>query len=328
MTILITGGAGFIGSCLAAALERAGRDVAICDDFGAGEKWRNVARRRLADVVAPADLPAWLDAHGSGLEAVLHMGAVSSTTERDVDLILEANYRLTLRLWSWCAERGVRLIYASSAATYGDGAAGFGDDSAPAALARLRPLNAYGWSKHLLDRKVVDLVGRGEPAPPQWAGLKFFNVYGPNEWHKGGQQSVVPQILGQIRQTGAARLFKSYRPDVADGEQKRDFVWIDDVTDVMIWLLDNPDVSGIFNVGSGRARSFVDLAHAVFAAMDRPPAVEFIDMPEGLRERYQYFTEAPLARLRAAGFRAPTTSLEEGVRRYVQESLLAEDPYR
>lgn len=327
--ILVTGGAGFIGSCLLAALEARGvAGLVVCDRLGRDEKWRNIAKRDLADIVAPETLPAWLEGHGHGLQAIVHLGAVSSTVESDVDLILESNFRLTMRLWHWCARQGVRLIYASSAATYGDGSAGFDDAGDPASLARLRPLNAYGWSKHLADRRIAAFVAAGEPRPPQWAGLKLFNVYGPNEYHKGGQQSLVPQLHRQIRAEGTARLFRSYRPDFPDGGQLRDFVWVDDAVAVMLWLLDRPEVSGLFNVGSGRARSFADLARAVFRAMGLEPAIAYVDMPERLRERYQYLTEARLERLRATGCPLQPTPLEEGVRRYVEDYLDGPDPYR
>jgi ADP-L-glycero-D-manno-heptose 6-epimerase len=326
--ILVTGGAGFIGSNLVWALERQGRRVAVCDRLGTGEKWRNLRGRDLVDLIAPAQLDAWLDAEGDRLDAILHLGAVSSTVERDADLIVESNLRLTLHLWRWCARHAVRFIYASSAATYGAGEHGFDDSGDRAALARLVPLNAYGWSKHLTDRRIARLIEDREPRPPQWVGLKLFNVYGPNEYHKGGQQSLVPQLVRQIAETGMARLFRSYREGCADGDQQRDFVWIDDVIDVVGWLLEHPEVCGLLNVGSGRARSFNDLARAVFAAMGRPERIEYIEMPQALRATYQYFTEAPLARLRAAGWDGQTTPLEEGVRRYVQEHLLRDDPYR
>ncbi|HMR32582.1 MAG TPA: ADP-glyceromanno-heptose 6-epimerase [Geminicoccaceae bacterium] len=326
--ILVTGGAGFIGSCLLAALEQRGHALVVCDQLGRDDKWRNIARRGLADIVAPAGLPAWLGAAGRELEAVFHLGAISSTVETDADLIVESNFRLTMRLWDWCAGHGVPLIYASSAATYGDGSDGFQDGEDPVAMARLRPLNAYGWSKLVTDRRIAGLVASGAPRPPQWAGLRFFNVYGPNEYHKGGQRSLVPQIHAGILAGGEARLFRSYRPDYPDGGQLRDFVWVDDVVAVMLWLLDHPEVSGIFNVGSGRARSFADLARAVFAAMGRPEHIRFVDMPEPLRARYQYYTQADLGRLRAAGCPLQPVPLEEGVRRYVQDHLDAADPYR
>jgi ADP-L-glycero-D-manno-heptose 6-epimerase len=325
--ILVTGGAGFIGSVLLAALDARGLpDLVCCDRLGSGDKWKNIAKRRLADVISPERMFAWLDGHAGQVDTVFHLGAISSTDERDADLIVQENIRTTLDLVAWCSRHGARLIYASSAATYGDGEAGF--DDAVGHLSELRPRNAYGWSKQMVDRRLVELAARGAPLPAQWAGLKFFNVYGPNEWHKGGQQSVVPQFLKQIRETGTCRLFKSYREGIADGAQQRDFVWVDDVVAVMTWLYDHPDTSGIFNVGSGRARSFLDLARAVFAAVGKEPAIEFVEMPERLRAHYQYFTEAKLDRLRAAGCPYQPTPLEEGVRRYVQDSLLQADPYR
>ncbi len=324
---LVTGGAGFIGSNLVAALCRRGAEVVVADRLGSEGKWRNLARHPVAGVLPPDGLEGFLAAEPK-LTAVLHMGAVSDTTVTDGDLVAATNLMLPLRLWELCAARRVPFLYASSAATYGDGSAGFDDDMAPEHLARLRPLNLYGWSKHAFDRRVAQLLARGRPAPPQWAGMKFFNVYGPNEYHKGRMASVVFGKFGQIRRGEPATLFRSDRADVADGAQMRDFVHVDDCVSVALWLLENPQVSGLFNVGSGRARSFLDLARAVFAALGEPERIEFIDMPADLRGRYQYFTEAPLDRLRAAGFSAPTTPLEEGVRRYVRDFLLAEDPHR
>lgn len=323
---VVTGGAGFLGSNLLAALEGRGEIVAV-DRLGSDERWRNLAKRELADLVRPADLFEFLESAHGRLEAIFHLGAISATTERDVDAIVANNLRLTLDLVSWCARRGVRLIYASSAATYGDGAAGFDDDGTPAGLARLHPLNAYGWSKHAVDRRVARLRAEHGALPPQCAGLKFFNVYGPNEYHKGGQRSVVHQVFERVRGGAAARLFRSHRPDVPDGGQRRDFVWVGDCVAAMTWLLDNPRASGLFNVGSGTARSFLDLAHAVFGALDQEPRIEWTDTPADIRDRYQYFTEARMERLRAAGFAAPPTPLEEGVRRYVRDYLLRDDPY-
>jgi ADP-L-glycero-D-manno-heptose 6-epimerase len=328
--ILVTGGAGFLGSNLVAALEARGvHDLVVCDRLGSDDKWRNIARRELAGVVPPEGLWDFLHGRdGARVEAVVHMGAISSTTERDADLFVRDNIALTLGLWDWCTERRVRFLYASSAATYGDGSAGFDDAMAPEALARLRPLNAYGWSKHAVDRRIARLAARGEPAPPQWAGLKFFNAYGPNEYHKGDMASLISRLYPQVAAGAPARLFRSYRPDYPDGGQRRDFVWVDDCVAVMLWLIDHPEVNGLFNVGSGAARSWLDLAHAVFAAIGRAPAIEFIPMPESLRPKYQYFTEAPIDRLRAAGFERPMTSLEDGVAAYVRGYLAAEDPYR
>jgi ADP-L-glycero-D-manno-heptose 6-epimerase len=327
--ILITGGAGFIGSNLAAALsERGERDLAICDRLGLDGKWQALAKRELAAIVPPDALFPFLDEHAREISAVFHMGAISSTTETDADLIVHTNFTLSLRLWEWCAETETRFIYASSAATYGDGSAGFDDDGSAAALARLRPLNAYGWSKHLFDRRVARLLEHDTPRPPQWAGLKFFNVYGPNEYHKGAMKSVVAQIYPRAVKGEPARLFRSHRADVPDGGQKRDFVYVRDCVDMMLWLFDHPEVIGLFNIGSGAARSFADLAAAVFRALGQEPNIDFVDTPAEIRDKYQYFTEARMERLRAAGYTRPPTTLEDGVRDYVQTYLAAADPYR
>ncbi len=315
--VLVTGGAGFIGSNVARAFSQAGHDVVVSDRLRAGGKWRNLRGVRLHDVVSPEALDAWLARNAGQVRAVLHLGAVSATTETDVDRIVRDNIRLSLDLWSWCAQAGAAFIYASSAATYGDGAHGFADDQDQAALARFQPLNAYGWSKHVVDRRIVADVDAGRATPPHWAGLKFFNVYGPGEDHKGDMRSVINKIIPTVRAGGPVRLFRSYRADYADGDQMRDFVHVDDVVAVTQWLMDNPGICGIFNVGSGLARSWNDVARSVFACLGRDPAIEYVGMPAELRDHYQYFTEAPLRKLRAAGWEAPTTSLEEGVARYV-----------
>ena len=327
--ILITGGGGFIGSNLAAALEERGEHhLAVCDRLGQDGKWRCIAKRELAAVVPPEGLFAFLDEHAREIGVVFHMGAISSTTETDADLIAATNFTLSQRLWEWCAETETRFIYASSAATYGDGSAGFDDDGSAAALARLKPLNAYGWSKHLFDRRVARLLEHNTARPPQWAGLKFFNVYGPNEYHKGAMKSVVAQIYPRAAQGEPARLFRSHRPDVPDGGQKRDFVYVRDCVDMMLWLYDHPAMNGLFNIGSGTARSFADLAAAVFRALGQEPRIEFVDTPVEIRDKYQYFTEARVERLRTAGYARPPTPLEDGVRDYVQTYLAADDPYR
>ncbi|MGE0744075.1 MAG: ADP-glyceromanno-heptose 6-epimerase [Rhodospirillales bacterium] len=326
--IVVTGGAGFIGSNLLAGLESQGAgELVLCDRLGRDGKWRNVAKRDLADIVPPERLFDLLDANAGAVEVVFHLGAISTTTETDGDLVVASNLRLSLDLWTWCARHGVRLIYASSAATYGDGALGFDDDGAAAALARLRPLNLYGWSKHLFDRRVAALAARGGPAPPQWAGLKFFNVYGPNEYHKDGQVSVVLKNFREIEATGRAVLFRSHRPDFPDGGQRRDFVWVGDCVDAMLWLYRSPAVSGLFNLGTGRARTFADLAAAVFAALGRTPRIDYVDMPANIRNQYQYHTEARMQRLAAAGYNGPFTALEDGVARYVRGYLTAPDSY-
>ncbi|MGF1475580.1 MAG: ADP-glyceromanno-heptose 6-epimerase [Geminicoccaceae bacterium] len=326
---LVTGGAGFIGSNILASLEASGyRDLVCCDRLGTAEKWKNIAKRDLSDLISPDQLPTFLDAQGHRLSAVIHMGALSATTETDADRIKQENIDLTLALWRWCADEQVRLIYASSAATYGDGAQGFDDDPSPEAMARLVPLNAYGWSKHHTDRRIQRVIRDGGNAPPQWVGLKFFNVYGPNEYHKGAQQSVVPQFHRQIKESGEVKLFRSHKSGVGDGDQARDFVFVEDGCRLVTWLLGRGDVNGLFNVGSGQARTFLDVAHAVFAAMGREPSVTFIDTPETIRDGYQYFTQASLSRLRTAGFDQPMTTLEDGVGDYVRSYLEADDPYR
>lgn len=327
--IVVTGGTGFIGSNLVAELEARGYGpIAVIDTLGTGDKWRNIAKRELEAIVPPEDALAFLDRRSAEIDIVFHMGAISATTETDADLIVNTNFVLTQDIWRWCAWRGARMIYASSAATYGDGARGFDDDGSREALAQLRPLNPYGWSKHVFDRWVAREVLEEGPLPPQWAGLKFFNVYGPNEGHKDDMKSVIAKLHPRLKAGEVARLFKSHRPDFTDGGQLRDFVYVGDCVDVMVWLYEHPEVSGLFNVGTGKARSFADLARATFAALGREPAIEYIDMPVELRGKYQYFTEARMDRLRAAGYDRPFTELEEGVRMYVQDFLSTDDPYR
>jgi ADP-L-glycero-D-manno-heptose 6-epimerase len=326
---LVTGGAGFIGSNIVAALCEAGHDVAVCDTLGeaATGKWRNLAKHPIVDLVEPELLFDWLETNGEDLDAVIHMGAISSTTEPDADLILRTNYNLSCQLWDWCAATDTRLIYASSAATYGDGSKGFADEDGLAALKLLRPLNAYGWSKALFDQHAARNAEYGS-TPKQWVGLKFFNVYGPNEYHKGGMRSVVDQIWPKIAAGEAVTLFKSHNPDYADGGQMRDFVHVEDAVKVVLWLLDNPKVNGVYNLGTGKARSFADLARAAFAAAGREPRIDYVDTPEPLRAQYQYFTEARMERLRSAGYTAPFVELEDGVADYVRRFLSQPDRYR
>lgn len=324
--IFVTGGAGFIGSNIAGALaDMTDYRVVVADMFGDGEKWRNVSHHAIFEIIAPTETFRWLDSHHDALDAIIHMGAVSSTTETDVDLILETNFTLSRALWRWAAERGKRFIYASSAATYGNGEAGFADDVTK--LSALRPLNAYGWSKHLFDQ-FVSMATRGhDKMPTQWAGLKFFNVYGPNEYHKDDQRSVVNQIFPHAQYGRPVRLFKSYRSDYVDGGQLRDFIYVKDCVKVVAWLLAHPEVNGLFNVGTGKARSFEDLARATFAAVGKEAAIHYIDMPPELRDKYQYFTEADMTRLRQAGYGDAFYSLEDGVKDYVQNYLMKDDQY-
>jgi ADP-L-glycero-D-manno-heptose 6-epimerase len=319
--IVVTGGAGFIGSNIVQELGEAGLRIVVVDLLRSGSKWRNLASAPLHDLLTPDMLFDWLSRHADEVAAVVHMGAISSTTETDVDKFVARNIRSTLDLWQWCTANRTRLIYASSAATYGDGRAGFGDDESPKDLARLRPLNAYGWSKHVVDRRIAADVLRGRPTPPQWSGLKFFNVYGANEAHKGDMQSVVSKILPIVQAGGAVPLFRSCNPHYADGGQLRDFVYVKDCVATVRWLLQNPENNGLFNVGTGVARSFLDLVHAVGAVVGRTPDIRFIDMPVELRDKYQYVTQAEIGKLRAAGFDRPFHSLEDGVRDFVQSAL-------
>lgn len=326
---VITGGAGFIGSNIAATLEAKGAGpLVIVDRLRHGDKWRNIAKRHLNDIVDPDHLSDFLAANCREVTGVVHMGAISATTETDADLIVETNFRLSRDLWTWCAENDKPFIYASSAATYGDGDLGFEDDIADDALAALRPLNPYGWSKLLFDRWVATELTNDKPRPPQWAGLRFFNVYGPNEYHKGRMQSVVSQIQPLAAAGDVCRLFKSHNPDYTDGGQLRDFVFVDDCADVIAWMLENKSVSGLFNMGTGNARSFADLAAAVYTASETEFKVEFIPTPEDIRDKYQYFTQANMTRLRDAGYGGQFTSLEDGVARYVRDYLSTDDPYK
>jgi len=327
--IIVTGGAGFIGSNLVAGLESRGHnDIIICDTLGHDEKWRNIAKRELAEFVSSEKLMSFLADHASEISMIYHLGGVSSTVETNADLIVQSNFQLPVQLWRWCCRHGTRFVYASSAATYGDGASGFDDDFSSDVLETYRPLNAYGWSKHAFDRWVARVVRTGRVRPPQWVGLKFFNVYGPNEYHKGGQMSVVAQTHKKVANGDGATLFRSHNPNYANGGQLRDFIWVGDCVDIMLWLNDNPKVNGVFNVGTGKARSFLDLANAVFKSMGKEPKINFVDTPEHIRAKYQYFTEAKMERLRAAGYTKPFTSLEDGINTYVQQFLNNPDPYK
>jgi ADP-L-glycero-D-manno-heptose 6-epimerase len=328
--VLVTGGAGFIGSNIVARLaEDRDLDVVVCDRLRGVElgKWRNIAKHPIGDFVLPEDMFDWLEQHWRDVEAVVHMGAISSTTEPDADKIVQTNFGLSRDLYRWCVERQRRLIYASSAATYGDGALGFSDRDDLDSLMALRPLNAYGWSKALFDIFAVREAARGF-APPQWVGLKFFNVYGPNEGHKGPMSSVANQIWPKAARGESVSLFKSHREGYADGGQQRDFVYVRDTADVVAWLVANEAVNGVFNLGSGVARSFKDLAEAVFHAAGQPPRIDFVDTPPQIRAHYQYFTQAEMGRLKDAGYTADLTSLEAGVTDYVQTYLAKPDPYR
>lgn len=319
--ILVTGGAGFIGSALVWELNRRGcENIVICDRLTQDEKWRNLVPLKFADYLDGGDLERRVrtspDALGS-FDHVLHLGACSATTERDADYLMRNNYELTRLLCEWTLARGGRFVYASSAATYGDGAHGMDDRLED--LHRLRPLNMYGYSKHLFD-----LHARRTGLLGQVAGLKYFNVYGPNEDHKADMRSVVHKAHRQILETGRVQLFKSHRPDYQDGCQQRDFLYVKDAVKMTLHLAASPAANGLFNLGSGRAHTWVELARAIFLAMGRDPVIDFIDMPEALREKYQYYTCADIGRLRESGYGEPLFTLEEAVRDYVQ-GYLAQD---
>jgi len=325
---LVTGGAGFIGSNVVASLNEAGAtDIVVNDLLGADDaKWRNLAKRQVADLVPPVELMGWLD--GRKLDAVIHMGAISDTTATDGDLVMENNFRFSLRLLDWCTDTRTPFIYASSAATYGDGTQGFDDDWSPDALRKLQPMNLYGWSKHLFDVPLVDRYVKKEKLPPRWVGLKFFNVYGPNEYHKGHMASVLAKVFDGAKAGQPVRLFKSHRDGIADGEQRRDFIYVDDAIAVLRWLLDTSSVNGIFNVGTGNAESFRDMIGAMFKALGRAPNIEYIEMPDAIRGQYQYFTEGRVENLRRAGYNAGFTPLEGAVGNYVTGYLDRADRYK
>lgn len=313
---IVTGGAGFIGSNIVAALNARGdENIIVVDDLACDEKWKNLVGLRYDDYIDKDTFRSLIkDGKLSSISAIFHMGACSATTETNAAYLADNNYRVTRELCEWSLKHGTRFVYASSGATYGDGAQGYSDDDK--ATPSLRPLNMYGYSKHMFDLWALqnNLLGK-------IVGLKFFNVYGPREDHKGDMRSVVHKAYGQIVETGKVKLFKSYHPDYRDGEQVRDFVFVKDAVNVCLHFDRNRKVSGLFNVGTGTCRTWLDLANAVFVAMGRKPQIEFIDMPEHLRGKYQYHTEAEISKLRAAGYDTPMTTLEDGVREYVTSWL-------
>lgn len=316
--VLVTGGAGFIGSVLVWELNRRGcSQVAIADFSAHREKCANLAGLRYTEIIEPAKLLSRLASVSMGkLDYIFHLGACSSTTETNEKYLRENNYEYSRNLAEWALGAGVRFIYASSAATYGDGSAGM-DDSDPSQLERLRPLNLYGQSKQWMD-----LHAWRQGWLDRIVGLKYFNVFGPNENHKGDMRSLVCKSYAEVLKTGVIQLFKSYRPEYRDGEQKRDFLYVKDAVNMTLHLATNPAANGIFNIGSGKARSWNDLALAVFAALGREPRIEYIEMPETIRDKYQYFTQADVHKLLATGYDRPITSLEDAVRDYVVNYLV------
>jgi ADP-L-glycero-D-manno-heptose 6-epimerase len=316
--IVITGGAGFIGSAIAWRINNLGRnDIIIVDELGLDEKWKNLVALNFHDFINKNEFIKQIETGDKlDIDAIIHMGANSSTTEKDADHLISNNYEYTKKLAKYCVQNNIRFIYASSAATYGDGALGFNDDEK--ICQSLSPLNMYGYSKNLFDiwaikNGIVDKI----------VGLKFFNVFGPNEYHKGDMRSVVHKAFEQIKSTGSVKLFKSRNPDYKDGEQKRDFVYVKDAVDMTLFFLDKKDKNGIYNVGTGKARTWNDLVTAIFKALNKSVNIEYIELPEHLVEKYQYFTEAKIDKIKEAGYPHPITSLEDGVTDYVKNFLLA-----
>jgi len=321
--IIVTGGAGFIGSAFVWKLNCEGiEDVIVVDHLGTSDKWKNLVPLRFEDYLRKDDFFEMVcdDDVPFEVSAVVHMGACSSTTERDADYLWENNFAYTRALAEWALDHDVRFIYASSAATYGDGSQGFSDDHGK--IPALKPINMYGYSKQVFDLWVLR-----QKLEKKMAGVKFFNVFGPNEYHKGDMTSVIFKAFHQIRETGKVRLFKSYLPQYPDGGQMRDFVYVKDCVNAMWWLLQNPETNGVFNLGTGKARTWNDLINAVYKAMNLAPDIEYIEMPEGLRNQYQYFTEADMGKLKKAGAPVDFPALEDSVRDYVQNYLQKPDPH-
>lgn len=314
MSIVVTGGAGFIGSCMVRTLNNAGfTDIIIVDNIASTEKWKNLCNKRFTEYINKNSFTSRLN-DLKNISHVLHLGACSSTTEVNFDYLVDNNLNYTKTLWKWCTERSVPFLYASSAATYGDGSCGYDDTYE---IDELQPLNGYGYSKQLFDL----WAKQQEICPPQHVGFKFFNVYGPNEYHKGSMSSVILHAYREIQRGKKIQLFRSYRSDYADGGQLRDFVYVKDVCSVIMYFMNHPELSGLYNVGTGQAESFRDLATAVANAKSIPLDIEYIDMPETLRAKYQYYTEANIGKLRNVGYQKPFMDLQEGVRDYILNYL-------
>lgn len=314
--IIVTGGAGFIGSCIVRTLNDMGiTDIVIVDHICKTDKWMNMRNKQYREYINRDEFLEKLSEYSGKVTHIIHMGACSATTERDFDFLYKNNFEYTRALWNFCTENQISFIYASSAATYGDGSLGFSDEMD---IKELRPLNGYGYSKQLFDL----WVQKQDIFPKQHVGFKFFNVYGPNEYFKGSMASVVYHTFNSIKEEGKMGLFKSYKKGIKDGEQVRDFVYVKDVCNVIKFMIEHPQVSGLFNLGTGNARSFYDLAAATFLAMGIEPNIEFVDMPESLREKYQYYTQAEMNKLIQAGYNEKFYSLEKGIADYVQNYLM------
>ena len=315
--ILVTGAAGFIGSCMVGYLNRKGyHNIIIVDEFDDENKKPNYEDKKIIARVDRNELFDWLNVHPMQIDFVFHLGARTDTTEFDYSVHEHLNVEYSQKVWQYCLENNTPLVYASSAATYGSGEFGYSDNHE--LPFKLQPLNPYGVSKNEFDKWAL----QQKSAPPFWAGLKFFNVYGPNEYHKGRMASVIWHSFNQIKKDGFVKLFKSHRPDFKDGQQLRDFVYVKDVLNVCYWLMENKPASGIYNLGTGKARAFEDLVKATYAGLDKPADIRFIDMPEDIREKYQYFTEADMQKLQAAGYSHPFYTLEEGINDYVRNYLI------
>lgn len=314
--IVITGAAGFIGSCLVGRLNAEGyNDLVLVDDFSNTEKNKNLAGKTYSAQVHRNDFEHWIDANQNQIEFIFHIGARTDTTEFDVEVFNRFNLNYTKMVWNKCVQYGLPLVYASSAATYGLGELGYDDNES--LIPQLKPLNPYGESKNDFDIWAL----QQERKPYFWAGLKFFNVYGPNEYHKGRMASVIMHGYNQIKNTGVMRLFRSHNPNYTDGGQMRDFVYVKDLVNVCYFLMHHRKNNGIYNLGSGTARKFIDLAKATFTSMGVPENIEFVDTPVDIRDKYQYFTEANMAKLKSIGYDTPFHTLEEGVKDYVQNYL-------
>ena len=317
--IIVTGAAGFIGSCMISELNRQGyKNVVAVDDFSRSDKSKNLEGKKLTDRVNRDEFFEWIEKNKASIEFIIHLGARTDTAEFDQQIFDRLNLNYSKNIWEFCSKNQIPLIYASSAATYGLG--GYGYTDSHSIINKLQPLNAYGKSKNDFDKWML----KQDQEPPFWAGLKFFNVYGPNEYHKGRMASVIFHAFNQITETGMMKLFRSHNPDFKDGEQCRDFIYVKDVTNMILWLMENKPESAIYNTGTGVARSFIDLARAVFHALGKEENIRFIDTPEDIRDKYQYYTRAEMTKLREQGYNDSMTSLEEGIKDYVQNYLMKE----